>query len=85
MGTIYHLRLDDLESGCLFYREAVENYNNSLISQHPLQKSLWSKQESLIPKILELKDLLEELLPKLENFKLRERIYNDLKSIHYNF
>jgi proteasome lid subunit RPN8/RPN11 len=85
IGTIYHLRLDDIESGCLFYREAVENYNNSLVSQHPLRKSLWSKQESLISKIIELKDLLEELLPKLENFKLRDRINNDLKSIDYNF
>ena len=85
IGTIYHLRLEDLESGCLFYREAVENYNNALISQHPLRTSLWSKQESLIPKIIEIRDLLEELLPKLENVKLKDRIQNDLKFIEYNF
>jgi len=35
IGSIYHLRLEDLESGCLFYREAIENYNNSLISHIP--------------------------------------------------
>ena len=85
IGSIYHLRLNDLESGCLFYREAVENYNNSLISQHPLRRSLWSKPESLIPKILEIKDLLDELLPKIENRKVKERIKNDLNQIEYYF
>ena len=85
IGTIYHLRLNDLESGCLFYREAVENYNNSLISQHFLRKSLWSKPESLIPKIIEIKNLIEELLPKLGNTKVKEKIIKDLKQIDYYF
>ncbi|MBD3197680.1 MAG: hypothetical protein GF317_21690 [Candidatus Lokiarchaeota archaeon] len=85
IGTIYELRLNKLENSCLFYREALENYNKAIIKNHPLRKSLWSKPEALKQKILELKDAIEEILPKLENNKIRNKIKKDLNSIHFNF
>jgi hypothetical protein len=52
---------------------------------HPLRKSNWSKPEILSQKILDLKDLIEELLPKLENKDIQNKIKNDLNSIKFNF
>jgi len=85
IGTIYHSRLNNLESACLFYREAIENYNQAIIRNHPLRKSNWSKPEILSQKILDFKDLIEELLPKLENKDIQNKIKHDLNSIKFNF
>jgi proteasome lid subunit RPN8/RPN11/tetratricopeptide (TPR) repeat protein len=84
IGTIYQTRLDNFDSACLFYREAIENYNKAIIHSHPLRKSFWSMPESLQEKILELKDLIEELIDKL-NPSIRKKILQDLQSINYNF
>ncbi len=85
IGTTYQTRLNKLENSCLFYREAIENYNKAILKSHPYRRSLWSKPEVLTQKILELKDIIEELIPKLENTSIKEKIRNDLDSINYNF
>lgn len=85
IGNIYHLRLKNLESAVLFYKEAILNYNNAILSQHPLRRSLWSKPESLIQKILELRDIVYGLLPKIENLKLKQKVQTDMNNIRYNF
>lgn len=85
IGTIYHSRLKNLESACLFYREAIENYNKAIIRNHPLRKSNWSKPEILSQKILHFKDLIKELLPKLENKDIQKKVKDDLNSIKFNF
>ncbi|MFX1409793.1 MAG: hypothetical protein ACFFA6_05550 [Promethearchaeota archaeon] len=85
IGTIYHSRLNNLESACLFYREAIENYNKAILRSHPSRKSMWSKPEMLSQKILDLKDVIEELLPKLENEDIQKKVMNELNSIKFNF
>ncbi|MFX1317211.1 MAG: hypothetical protein ACFE9T_15220 [Promethearchaeota archaeon] len=85
IGTIYHSRLNNLESACLFYREAIENYNKAILRSHPLRKSMWSKPEMLSQKILDLKDVIEELLPKLENEEIQKKVMTELNSIKFNF
>ncbi|MFX1490524.1 MAG: hypothetical protein ACFFBI_15340, partial [Promethearchaeota archaeon] len=85
IGSIYQTRLNKLENTCLFYREAIENYNKAILKMHPLRTSFWNKPELLIQKIIELRDIVEELLPKLEKLEIKNRIINDLKKLHYNF
>jgi len=85
IGTIYQTRLENYDSACLFYREAIENYNKAIVLSHPLRKSLWSKPELLREKIIELRDLVEELLPNIQNLEIRKKTINDLKAIKYNF
>lgn len=85
IGTIYQSRLNLLDNSCLFYREAIENYNKAILKSHPLRKSLWTKPEVLIQKITDLKDILEELLPKVIDKNLKRKIQDDLESINYNF
>lgn len=85
IGSIYQARLSKLENACLFYRAAVENYNNAIIKIHPLRTSFWNKPELLIQKIVELRDLIEELLPNLQNAEIRNKIAKDLKILQYNF
>ncbi|TXT64104.1 MAG: hypothetical protein BAJALOKI3v1_260042 [Promethearchaeota archaeon] len=85
IGTIYQTRLNLLENSCLFYREAIENYNKAIIKSHPLRKSLWTKPELLIQKITDLNDILEELLPKLEDTQIRRKIREDLNKIIFNY
>lgn len=85
IGTIYQTRLENYDSACLFYREAIENYNKAIVLNHPLRKALWSKPELLREKIIELRDLVEELLPNIENLEIKKKTINDLKAIKYNF
>ncbi|MBN1214878.1 MAG: hypothetical protein JXA99_05480 [Candidatus Lokiarchaeota archaeon] len=85
IGSTYQSRLNKLDNCCLFYREAIENYNKAIIKNHPNRKSLWSKPEILTDKILELKNIIEELLPRLEHQGIRDKIQNDLEAINYNF
>jgi proteasome lid subunit RPN8/RPN11 len=85
IGTIYQSRLHMLENACLFYRAAIENYNKAILKMHPLRTSFWNKPELLIQKIVELRDIVEELLPNLENSKLKDRIKKDLGKLQYNF
>jgi proteasome lid subunit RPN8/RPN11 len=85
IGTIYQMRLENFDSAGLFLREAVENYNKAIVSSHPLRKSLWSKPELLKEKVIELKDLIEEILPNILNESIKTKIVNDLNSIQYNF
>lgn len=85
IGNIYQSRLSLLENACLFYRAAVENYNQAIVKMHPLRTSFWNKPELLIEKIIELKDIIEELLPNLENIKIKNKIIDDLQNLGYNF
>jgi hypothetical protein len=85
IGSIYHTRLNKLENACLFYRAAIENFNNSIIKMHRLRTDFWNKQELLIQKVVELRDIVEEMLPNLENNKLKKKITDDLKNLSYNF
>jgi hypothetical protein len=52
---------------------------------YPLRTDFWNKPELLIQKIIELRDIVEELLPNLENIELRNKIIKDLKNLQYNF
>jgi len=45
----------------------------------------WSKPEVLIEKIIELRDIIDVLLPDIENSEIKKKVVNDLKSIRYNF
>jgi proteasome lid subunit RPN8/RPN11 len=85
IGTIYQSRLHKLENACLFYRAAIENYNKAILKMHPLRTAFWNKPELLIQKIVELRDLVEELLPNLENSELKDKIMKDLGNLQYNF
>ncbi|MFX1279419.1 MAG: hypothetical protein ACFFA3_08380 [Promethearchaeota archaeon] len=85
IGNIYQTRLNKLENACLFYRAAIENYNKAIARMHPLRTSFWNKPDLLIQKIVELRDIVEELLPSLDNVGIKKKLINDLKSISYNF
>ncbi|MEE9377572.1 MAG: hypothetical protein V3V33_06005 [Candidatus Lokiarchaeia archaeon] len=85
IGSIYQSRLNKLENTCLFYRAAIENFNKALLRMYPLRTDFWNKPNLIIQKIVELRDIVEELLPNLENLELKNRIENDLKSLNYNF
>jgi len=85
IGSIYQSRLNKLENACLFYRAAIENFNKALLKMHPLRTDFWNKPNLIIQKIVELRDIVEELLPNLENIELKNKIENDLKSLNYNF
>ncbi len=85
IGNIYQSRLNRLENACLFYRAAIENYNMAIQKIHPLRTSFWNKPELLIQKIIELRDIVEELIPKLENVEIKDKIIKDLRNLRYNF
>ncbi|MHA1933442.1 MAG: hypothetical protein ACW96X_12935, partial [Promethearchaeota archaeon] len=85
IGSIYHTRLHKLDNACLFYRAAIENFNNAILKMHPLRTSFWNKPELLIRKIIELRDIIEELLPKIEESELKNKIMKDLGNLQYNF
>lgn len=85
IGFSYEKKIKQIGTACLFYREAIENYNNGLISSHPLRITPWSKPEVLIEKIRELRDIIDVLLPDIENSEIKKKVVNDLKSIRYNF
>ncbi|MFX1456768.1 MAG: hypothetical protein ACFFDB_15450 [Promethearchaeota archaeon] len=85
IGSVYQSRLNKLDNTCLFYRAAIEDYNKALLKMHPLRTSFWNKPELLIQRIVELRDVTEEILPNLENTKLKDKIIKDLKQIRYNF
>jgi len=85
IGFSYEKKIKKIGTACLFYREAIENYNNGLIYSHPLRITPWSKQEVLIEKIIELRDIIEVLLPDIVDSDIKKKVVNDLKSIRYNF
>ena len=85
IGFSYEKKIKNIGTACLFYREAIENYNNGLIYSHPLRITPWSKPEVLIEKIIELRDIIDVLLPDIENSEIKKKVVNDLKSIRYNF
>jgi len=85
IGSVYEKKIKNIGSACLFYREAIENYNNGLIYSHPLRITPWSKPEVLVEKIIELRDFIEVLLPDIEDSEIKTKVANDLKAIHYNF
>ncbi|MHA2398152.1 MAG: hypothetical protein ACXADU_04600 [Promethearchaeota archaeon] len=85
IGTIYQSRLNKIENASLFYRAAIENYNKAIIKMHPLRTSFWNKPELLIQKIVELRDILDELLPKVNDIDLKKKITEDLRKLNYNF
>jgi len=85
IGFSYEKKIKKIGTACLFYREAIENYNNGLIYNHPLRITPWSKPEVLIEKIIELRDIIEVLLPDIVDSDIKKKVVNDLKSIRYNF
>ena len=85
IGLIYEKKIKNIGQACLFYREALENYNNGLNYSHPLRITPWSKPEVLVEKIIELRDMMDVLLPDIEDSEIKTKIVNDLKGIHYNF
>jgi len=85
IGLIYEKKIKSIGQACLFYREGIENYNNGLNYSHPLRITPWSKPEVLIEKIMELRDIVEVLLPDIENSEIKTKVVNDLKGINYNF
>jgi proteasome lid subunit RPN8/RPN11 len=85
IGKFYQSQLENFESSCLFYKEAIKNYNKAIIKSHPLRQAMWSKPETLIQKILELKETIEELLPKLKDLKIKKMVKENLENLQYNF
>ena len=81
IGTIYQSRLNKPFNACLFYEQAIRSFKQALLKGHPLRTSIWSKSELLYQKIIELKDIVEELIPKIENPEERKKIKDDLNSI----
>ena len=85
IAFFYEKKIKKIGTACLFYREAIENYNNGLVYSHPLRITPWSKPEVLIEKIIELRDIIDVLLPDIEDSDIKKKVVNDLKSIRYNF
>ena len=85
IGTIYDSKLKKIDNACLFYREAIENYNKAIIKVHPLRKPIENKLEAIIEKIVKLVKNIEVLVPNIENHYIRKKIIDDLNSIDYNF
>ncbi|MFW9899417.1 MAG: hypothetical protein ACFFDO_09195 [Candidatus Thorarchaeota archaeon] len=85
IGSIYQSRLNQTYNAALFYEQAIRSLNEAILRGHPLRKSLWSKPESLSQKILEIKDIVEDLISRIENPEEQEKIKKDLKSIQFNF
>ncbi len=81
IGTIYQSRLNKPFNACLFYEQAIRSFNEALLKGHPLRTSIWSKSELLSQKIVELKDIVEELIPKIENSEDKKKIKDDLNSL----
>jgi proteasome lid subunit RPN8/RPN11/tetratricopeptide (TPR) repeat protein len=80
IGAIYQSRLNQSFNAALFYLQAIKNYNIALNRSHPLRKALWSKSELLSQRISELKDIIVELIPNIENSDEKKKIQNDLSS-----
>jgi proteasome lid subunit RPN8/RPN11 len=85
IGLIYQSRLNKPYNACLFYNQAIKCYNEAILKAYVLRKSAWAKPESLTQKILELKDIVEELIPKIDNIEEKQKILNDLNSLKFNF
>jgi len=85
IGLIYEKKIKNIGQACLFYREAIDNFNNGLNYSHPLRITPWSKPEVLVGKIVEIRDLVEVLLPDVENSEIKTKVVKDLKDIRYNF
>ncbi len=85
IGYIYEKKIKDIGQACLFYREALDNFTQGLNYNHPLRITPWSKPEALIEKIVDLRDLVDVLLPDIENNEIKTKVVNDLKAIRYNF
>jgi len=83
IGTIYHSRLNKIDNSCLFYRAAIENYNKAILKIHPLRTMV--NNSELKNKIVELRDIVNDLIPNLSNSELKNKIINDLKNLNYNF
>jgi len=85
IGIIYHSRLNKIFNASLFYEQAIRSFNEALLKAHPLRTSIWSKSELLSEKIVELRDIVEELIPIIEDLEERRKIREDLNSIRLNF
>jgi tetratricopeptide (TPR) repeat protein len=85
IGMSYEKKIKNIGTACLFYREALENYNNGLSFSHPLRITPWSKPEVLVEKIIELREIIEVLLPDIESSEIKKKVVKDLKSVRYSF
>ena len=85
IGMSYEKKIKNIGTACLFYREALENYNNGLSFSHPLRITPWSKPEVLVEKIIELREIIDVLLPDIESSEIKKKVVKDLKSIRYSF
>ena len=85
IGLKYEKKFKNIGHACLFYREAIDNYNKGLKYSHPLRITPWSKPEVLIEKIIDLRDIVDGLLLDIDDTEIKTKVVNDLKNIHYNF
>ncbi|MBD3342351.1 MAG: hypothetical protein GF353_24840 [Candidatus Lokiarchaeota archaeon] len=85
IGVIYHSRLNQAFNACLFYLHGIMNYNKAITRGFPSRTDLWSKPESLSQKIVELKDIVEELMVNIKNPEERKKVQDDLESLKFSF
>jgi len=85
IGTIYQSRLNRLNSAAFFFVETIRCLNDAIPKGHPLRKKTWMKTETMKKKIIEIKDILEDIIPNIENPKEREKVNKDLNSISFTF
>jgi proteasome lid subunit RPN8/RPN11 len=85
IGMSYEKKIKNIGQACLYFREALENYNNGLIFSHPLRITPWSKPEVLVEKIIELREIIDVLLPDIESSEIKKKVVKDLKSIRSSF
>lgn len=85
IGSTLHSKLHNYKFGVTFYREAIKNYNNAIVKSHPLRKTLWSQKEKIKQKIFKIKKIIEDILPKVKDEEIKNRMKKDLSSIDYNF
>lgn len=85
IGIVYQVELNQIDSACLFYLSAIKDYNKAMLKFHPLRTSAWAKPEALISRIVDLKELIKELVPKISDKQIKSKINSDLRKINYNF
>lgn len=81
IGTIYHSRLNKLYNAALFYIQAIKSFNQALSRNHPLRKSLWAKAENLSNRLIDMKDIVENLILNIEDPAERNKIKRELSSV----
>ncbi|MHA1281975.1 MAG: DUF4062 domain-containing protein [Promethearchaeota archaeon] len=85
IGLAHQIRLNEPHHAAFFYVQAIKGYNYALIHPHPKRKTPKDSKDALIKEIIELKDVVINLIPKIKNVEYRKNIKSELNSIKYNF